>query len=95
MAEWSNAAVLKTVDPFGSGGSNPSLSVILVFSLLFQAFISNMNFFSSMLPKQKLGRIIEIKRLAYKLTEASQRINKGLTKTNKELVGADERLTLT
>ena len=26
VAEWSNAAVLKTVDPHGSGGSNPSLS---------------------------------------------------------------------
>ena len=26
MAEWSNAAVLKTVEPQGSGGSNPSFS---------------------------------------------------------------------
>lgn len=26
MAEWSMAAVLKTVDPQGSGGSNPSSS---------------------------------------------------------------------
>ena len=26
MAEWSIAAVLKTADPQGSGGSNPSLS---------------------------------------------------------------------
>jgi hypothetical protein len=26
LAEWSNAAVLKTVDLCGSGGSNPSLS---------------------------------------------------------------------
>ena len=26
MAEWSNAAVLKTVVPLGTGGSNPSLS---------------------------------------------------------------------
>ena len=26
MAEWSIAAVLKTVEPQGSGGSNPSLS---------------------------------------------------------------------
>ncbi len=29
MAEWSIAAVLKTVDPKGSGGSNPSLSANL------------------------------------------------------------------
>ncbi len=29
MAEWSIAAVLKTVDPHGSGGSNPSLSAAL------------------------------------------------------------------
>ena len=28
VAEWSIAAVLKTVDPQGSGGSNPSLSAI-------------------------------------------------------------------
>ena len=28
LAEWLNAAVLKTVDPQGSGGSNPSLSAI-------------------------------------------------------------------
>ncbi len=28
LAEWSNAAVLKTVDLNGSGGSNPSLSAI-------------------------------------------------------------------
>ena len=31
MAEWSIAAVLKTVDPQGSGGSNPSLSANLVY----------------------------------------------------------------
>ena len=31
MAEWSIAAVLKTVDPQGSGGSNPSLSAKLVY----------------------------------------------------------------
>ena len=29
VAEWSKAAVLKTVDPKGSGGSNPSLSARL------------------------------------------------------------------
>ena len=28
LAEWSNAAVLKTVDLNGSGGSNPSLSAV-------------------------------------------------------------------
>lgn len=31
MAEWSNAAVLKTVDLNGSGGSNPSLSAKIEF----------------------------------------------------------------
>ncbi len=30
LAEWSNAAVLKTVDCNRSGGSNPSLSAILI-----------------------------------------------------------------
>ena len=29
MAEWSNAAVLKTVDCYRSGGSNPSFSAII------------------------------------------------------------------
>ena len=29
MAEWSNAVVLKTIEPKGSGGSNPSLSATL------------------------------------------------------------------
>ena len=28
MAEWPNAVVLKTIEPKGSGGSNPSLSAI-------------------------------------------------------------------
>ena len=41
MAEWSIAAVLKTVDPHGSGGSNPSLSAarckIIRISKLYQA----------------------------------------------------------
>ncbi len=31
LAEWSNAAVLKTVEPKGSGGSNPSLSASVIF----------------------------------------------------------------
>ena len=30
VAEWFKAAVLKTVDPQGSGGSNPSLSAIFL-----------------------------------------------------------------
>ena len=29
LAEWSKAVVLKTIDPRGSGGSNPSLSAKL------------------------------------------------------------------
>ena len=32
LAEWSIAAVLKTVEPKGSGGSNPSLSAIIQLS---------------------------------------------------------------
>ena len=31
VAEWSIAAVLKTVEPKGSGGSNPSLSATCLF----------------------------------------------------------------
>ena len=34
MAEWSIAAVLKTVDLKGSGGSNPSLSVVFSTQLI-------------------------------------------------------------
>ena len=34
MAEWSNAAVLKTVEVRASGGSNPSLSAISLFCML-------------------------------------------------------------
>ncbi len=30
MAEWPNAVVLKTIEPKGSGGSNPSLSAIFI-----------------------------------------------------------------
>ena len=33
MAEWSIAAVLKTVELQGSGGSNPSLSAFITFTL--------------------------------------------------------------
>ena len=36
MAEWSNAAVLKTVVPQGTGGSNPSLSAHKKTLLMFQ-----------------------------------------------------------
>ena len=43
MAEWSNAAVLKTVDLNGSGGSNPSLSATNIenqcFTKLVQEFV--------------------------------------------------------
>ena len=43
MAEWSNAAVLKTVDLNGSGGSNPSLSA---FKIRKQLNIRSLRFFS-------------------------------------------------
>ena|GEM_PF-1804243 len=39
MAEWSIAAVLKTVDCNRSGGSNPSLSAIIPESLNFQGLL--------------------------------------------------------
>ena len=39
MAEWSNAAVLKTVDLNGSGGSNPSLSAINLENQGFTKFV--------------------------------------------------------
>ena len=48
MAEWSNAAVLKTVDLNGSGGSNPSLSAI---NLENQGFTENVHEFVHELPR--------------------------------------------
>ncbi len=42
MAEWSNAAVLKTVVPRGTGGSNPSLSATIHQSFLVDFFCSNL-----------------------------------------------------
>ena len=38
MAEWSNAAVLKTVEGHTSGGSNPSSSAIKFNPLIFSGF---------------------------------------------------------
>ena len=56
MAEWSNAAVLKTVDLNGSGGSNPSLSAIKGVN---QAFARFTPFFT---PKNvKLGVFVFFK----------------------------------
>ena len=40
MAEWSNAAVLKTVVPKGTGGSNPSFSAKETRNKCFGFFIS-------------------------------------------------------
>ena len=51
MAEWSNAAVLKTVDLNGSGGSNPSLSAEKGVTGICSAFF---NFSSPKVP-QKWG----------------------------------------
>ena len=42
MAEWSNAAVLKTVDSQGSGGSNPSLSAFKAESQDLAFFVSSL-----------------------------------------------------
>lgn len=56
LAEWSIAAVLKTVEPQGSGGSNPSLSAIKGVN---QAFARFTPFFT---PKNvKLGVFVFFK----------------------------------
>ena len=39
MAEWSNAVVLKTIEPKGSGGSNPSLSANFLSFFLISYFV--------------------------------------------------------
>ena len=44
MAEWSIAAVLKTVDLRGSGGSNPSLSAKKTGNLSVQVYLSKQVF---------------------------------------------------
>ena len=51
MAEWSNAAVLKTVEGHTSGGSNPSFSAIEL-----KPYLSTMGFFYTLkeLKKHKL-----------------------------------------
>ena len=51
MAEWSNAAVLKTVDLNGSGGSNPSLSAEKGVTDIWRAFF---NFSSPKVPQKSL-----------------------------------------
>ena len=51
MAEWSNAAVLKTVDLNGSGGSNPSLSAEKGVTDICSAFF---NFSTPKVPQKSL-----------------------------------------
>ena len=41
VAEWSKAAVLKTVEPRGSQGSNPCLSAIIKKSPFYRGFFNN------------------------------------------------------
>jgi hypothetical protein len=50
MAERSIAAVLKTVEPRGSGGSNPSLSAI---NLKYQLVAKNTHGFTHIIEKDK------------------------------------------
>ena len=52
MAEWSNAAVLKTVDLNGSGGSTPSLSAKKGVTDICSAFF---NFSSPKVPQKSLA----------------------------------------
>jgi hypothetical protein len=50
MAEWSNAAVLKTVEAQVSGGSNPSPSALKSPGNHVGAFLLNIDTFSSLVP---------------------------------------------
>ncbi|HAB28135.1 MAG TPA: hypothetical protein DCE27_10795 [Xanthomarina gelatinilytica] len=57
MAEWSNAAVLKTVEGHTSGGSNPSFSATLLRNLLiFKGFFVFRKILSPRLPHIKLEK---------------------------------------
>ena len=41
MAEWSNAAVLKTVEGHTSGGSNPSFSAAKIRNYIVNQYVAN------------------------------------------------------
>ena len=57
MAEWSNAAVLKTVDLHGSGGSNPSLSATRSSLRLLLFFVAEREGFVS---RWRFGRLVYV-----------------------------------
>ena len=72
MAEWSIAAVLKTVELRGSGGSNPSLSAR---TLEYRAFAQSTPDFT---PECKVGCFLicrEIPKRPYDTGADTQRIN--------------------
>ncbi len=81
MAEWSIAAVLKTVEPKGSGGSNPSLSAET--SLIFEAgFLLNfMEYFVYAISS--LYRNYIYVGLTSNITNRFHRHNSGYEKTTK------------
>ena len=62
MAEWSIAAVLKTVEVRASGGSNPSLSAnkgVNQQVMRFTPFITPKNIYWRIIYINKIGRIVE------------------------------------
>ena len=75
MAEWSIAAVLKTVELRGSGGSNPSLSATKIFAKAtirkdgrFYFVVARLNLFSKSTSKIKssLREQLSLKSLSIK-----------------------------
>lgn len=56
MAEWPNAVVLKTIEPKGSGGSNPSLSATLHIPMKTVAIIEDQTAIREMLSQAILNR---------------------------------------
>ena len=56
MAEWPNAVVLKTIEPKGSGGSNPSLSAIFPYLMKTVAIIEDQTAIREMMSQAILNR---------------------------------------
>ena len=60
VAEWSNAAVLKTVEGHTSGGSNPSFSASKFPNIL---LINMLGFFILIFVRLLYGQILKIKKI--------------------------------
>ena len=63
VAEWSNAAVLKTVEGHTSGGSNPSFSALKFPNIL---IINMLGFFIFIFVRLLYGQMLKVKKICPK-----------------------------